>query len=545
MGGGYAYRYRQEQVSASEAVKPVRGYPVKIIFLYGSWNRRCCSIVQEAEGLHYAAVPVIEKLHRGTELLYLTVKVDDDDECIDVCTRSLQDGGLEAPPELPCVLLVAHPPTNDSNAKMRVEHVECRDLEQALVDNFEAAGAEHELPSSKATENLASSLKEAWSRLFDAKGNLLPPQLKQSIRNTTTAKRRVKTEPAIRIFVAGDKSQVGKSSICMGLLGALLKTGKYTPSDLAYIKPATQCEAIQLVEEFCKHKGITSCVPIGPIVYYKGFTRSFLKGETGETSEDLLQKASEAVDTLAMGKKVVIIDGVGYPAVGSITGTDNASVARACGRLFSVPGSTAATPERVPVPVLLIGKSGVGDAIDSFNINATYFSHRNVPVLGAIFNKMNLEGFYSLENCKEAIDMYFDKFQPDKRAFGYIPQIPALTNARENVASISQEDQLKEAVKSADLFVEKFAEHVSVDAIVDAARKATLRYIQSTTSTQNRETVSGTKRPAEEIGVTTLANNNDQSKHPRIALKSAAAPGFALSREQIEAMASASGAAGG
>jgi len=332
--------------------------------------------------------------------------------------------------------------------------------------------------------------------------------------------------------------------LLQGLLGALLKTGKYTPSDLAYIKPATQCEAIQLVEEFCKHKGITSCVPIGPIVYYKGFTRSFLKGETGETSEDLLQKASEAVDTLAMGKKVVIIDGVGYPAVGSITGTDNASVARACGRLFSVPGSTAATPERVPVPVLLIGKSGVGDAIDSFNINATYFSHRNVPVLGAIFNKMNLEGFYSLENCKEAIDMYFDKFQPDKRAFGYIPQIPALTNARENVASISQEDQLKEAVKSADLFVEKFAEHVSVDAIVDAARKATLRYIQSTTSTQNGETVSGTKRPAEEIGVTTLANNNDQSKHPRIALKSAT-PGFALSREQIEAMASASGAAGG
>ena len=72
-----------------------------------------------------------------------------------------------------------------------------------------------------------------------------------------------------------------------GLLGALLKTDKYAPSDLAYIKPATQCEAIQLVEEFCKHRGITSCVP--PIVYYKGFTRSFLKGETGENSEDLIK----------------------------------------------------------------------------------------------------------------------------------------------------------------------------------------------------------------------------------------------------------------
>lgn len=330
-------------------------------------------------------------------------------------------------------------------------------------------------------------------------------------------------------------------STTQGLLGALLKTEKYAPSDLAYIKPATQCEAIQLVEEFCKHRGITSCVPIGPIVYYKGFTRSFLKGETGENSEDLLQKASEAVDTLAAGKKVVIIDGVGYPSVGSITGTDNASVAKACGRLFSVPGSTTATPERVPVPVLLIGKSGVGDAIDSFNINATYFSHRNVPVLGAIFNKMNLEGFYSLSNCKEAIDMYFDKFQPDKRAFGYIPQIPELMNARENVASMSEEDQLKDAIKSADLFVETFTEHVNVDAIVDAARKATLSYVQSTTSTQNSETVSGAKRSIEESEVT---QTNSQSKHPRIAPKSAT-PGFALSREQIEAMAAASGAAGG
>ena len=156
---------------------------------------------------------------------------------------------------------------------------------------------------------------------------------------------------------------------------------------------------------------------------------------------------------------------------------------------------------------------------------------------------MNLDGFYSLTNCKEAIDMYFDKFQSDKQAFGYIPQIPALTNARENVASISQEDQLKEAVKSADLFVETFAEHVNVDAIVDAARNSTLSYIQNTSTPQNRENVvSGrTKRPVEE---TQLDPTNGQSKYPRLVPKSAA-PGFALSREQIEAMASASGAAGG
>jgi len=90
--------------------------------------------------------------------------------------------------------------------------------------------------------------------------------------------------------------------------------------------------------------------------------------------------------------------------------------------------------------------------------------------------------------------------------------------------------------------VDKFADHVNVNAIVDAARKATLSYIQSMSSPQNRETtVSGTKRPVEETGA---ALTNCQSKYPRLTTKSAA-PGFTLSREQIEAMASASGAAGG
>ena len=54
----------------------------------------------------------------------------------------------------------------------------------------------------------------------------------------------------IRLFIAGDKSQVGKSTVCLGLLGSLLKAG-YPASKLAYIKPATQCEEEQLVAKFC------------------------------------------------------------------------------------------------------------------------------------------------------------------------------------------------------------------------------------------------------------------------------------------------------
>lgn len=61
--------------------------------------------------------------------------------------------------------------------------------------------------------------------------------------------------------------KVGKSSTCLGLLGALLKHG-LSSSELAYIKPATQCEKPQLVTEWCEKRGV-ACRGIGPVVFYK------------------------------------------------------------------------------------------------------------------------------------------------------------------------------------------------------------------------------------------------------------------------------------
>lgn len=47
---------------------------------------------------------------------------------------------------------------------------------------------------------------------------------------------------------------------------------------------------------------------------------------------------------------------MGYPSVGSICNLSNADIAHA-----------------LRTPVLLVGKSGVGDAVDSFNMNARFF----------------------------------------------------------------------------------------------------------------------------------------------------------------------------
>ena len=83
-------------------------------------------------------------------------------------------------------------------------------------------------------------------------------------------------------------------------------------------------------------------------------------------SEDWLDRAAATVARLADGRRVVVIDGVGYPAVGSVCGTSNADVAA-----------------RLKAPVCVVCKSGVGGAIDEVNFAAAFFAARDARVRAA------------------------------------------------------------------------------------------------------------------------------------------------------------------
>lgn len=283
---------------------------------------------------------------------------------------------------------------------------------------------------------------------------------------------------ALRIFVAGDKSSAGKSSVCCGILGRLLRD--YQPHELAYIKPATQSESVQLIQRFCQLHSI-QCRPVGPLVYYRGFTRAFLAGET-ESSEELLEACGDAVNEIARGKKVVLVDGVGFPAVGSICGTSNAAVAKAC----HAQG------------VILVGGPGVGAAVDSFNMNRTYFESEGVAILGAVFNKLSETGYYSLENCKEQLEIYFH--QVNRTVFGFVPMYPNM--ARSN------------SLDYVDGFIDMFARRVDVSGIVHAARSA-----QKGTNDRNLKPVNGDSRPAKRAKTV-----RSRSEIERAAISSGAAP---------------------
>lgn len=307
----------------------------------------------------------------------------------------------------------------------------------------------------------------------------------------------------LRIFVGGDRMSVGKTSVCLGLLGNLVAMG-YPPSRLGYIKPATQSESPQLVQKYCEMMGI-ECVPVGPIVYYRGFTRAFLAGET-ETTVQLLAKVEDAVDSLARDKDVVIVDGVGFPAVGSICGTDNASVALAS----SYPVSYSYTMDRKALGVLLVGGPGVGSAVDAYNLNATYFQRANVPVLGAVFNKLSLEGFYSLDNCKKQISMYFAQHGKGHKPFGFIPVFPKMGGA--------------DAFDHVHDFIRVFGEHFDMDDLLKAAYKVQQRQLDGSSDDSIRHSPPKTIEPPVKRLKVSLNPIRTREEIEQLAISAGAAP---------------------
>lgn len=226
----------------------------------------------------------------------------------------------------------------------------------------------------------------------------------------------------VHLFVSGIASGAGKSTICLGLLHLLSST--YSAQELAYIKPATQCTDLQLVAKYCANRGI-ACQSVGPIVYRKGFTTSVLSGEDGRTSEQLLREVHEAVGRIGVDKKVVLVDGVGYPSVGSVIGVSNAHMAA-----------------MLDAVLILVGKPGVGDAIDSFHLAQAYFKQHHVAVQGVLFNKLRQD-----ENARHAFDAsvktvseYMQANHPEIRLLGFLPILEEL-NTTFYSSSLTLEEQ--------------------------------------------------------------------------------------------------------
>jgi len=218
-------------------------------------------------------------------------------------------------------------------------------------------------------------------------------------------------ESCVRVFVAGAVSHVGKTTVCLAILGYLEACG-IAPSEMAYVKPATQCEAADALAVWCEAKGVRHVGGTeAPLVFYSGLTRAVIARETARIEPSAI---AARVDELCRGKKFCVIDGVGFPGVGSCVGASNADVAAAC-----------------RAPVVLVGKAGVGSAIDAHCGNAALFHQANVPVLGAVFNKADTDGFYAADKIRLPIETFFRDSRPRETCYGVVPAATAFVDARD------------------------------------------------------------------------------------------------------------------
>ena len=331
-----------------------QNFSFHFIFFYGSWNAIQNNSQREEHTLLHLSKSITTILNKNVDSFpcassnisvnIYSIQVDASDESLNICVE--ENGiGFGCPSTLPSLSLYLNGKnsstfTNGTNYSIDIDPAYLLSLSSSeskqvikmknqmrlnLQDELTLIFKQMKLISNEDDEYVHSSSPKHTA--IEDSNEIISSKIQENEVKQLLQQQKLfqpKEDNAIRIFVAGDRSQVGKSSICMGLLGSFLEPPyNYEPSSIAYIKPATQCEATQLVAMYCQKKGIEA-VPIGPIVYYKGFTREYLAGNV-ESLETMLNNVSKRVDELCVGKKIVIIDGVGYPAVGSICGTCNAS----------------------------------------------------------------------------------------------------------------------------------------------------------------------------------------------------------------------------
>ncbi|MCH9625477.1 MAG: Phosphate acetyltransferase [Chlamydiales bacterium] len=190
------------------------------------------------------------------------------------------------------------------------------------------------------------------------------------------------------IFVAATGQNVGKTTICLGMIAALKKK----ISKLGFMKPVGQqhvsVEKNLLVDKdvvlFKEFFHLTSNYrDMSPVIFPKGFTRDFLDLKIDEAS--LKQKIQKAYKKIYSENDFTIIEGTGHVGVGSIVNLNNASVAAS-----------------LNADVVIIAKGGLGSTFDELALNKQMCDAHGVKICGVILNRV-------IEEKKEMITHYITK----------------------------------------------------------------------------------------------------------------------------------------
>lgn len=113
---------------------------------------------------------------------------------------------------------------------------------------------------------------------------------------------------------------------------------------------------------------------MSPVIIPSGYTKRYVDGEITISSQ--IDDILGAMDHVTQRSDVVLCEGTGHCAVGSIVGINNAKIASLIG-----------------ADMVLVANGGLGSAFDELELNRVLCQHYNVRIAGVIINKVRPDKF--------------------------------------------------------------------------------------------------------------------------------------------------------
>jgi BioD-like phosphotransacetylase family protein len=178
-----------------------------------------------------------------------------------------------------------------------------------------------------------------------------------------------------KLFIAATRQNDGKTTVALGLISNLKqrfrKIGFIKPIGQRYLQEEGEKvdEDSILIEKVFESWGVKNPVKdMSPIAVEKGFTEKYiLKPDKTKLTEQIKKSFSR----LSRDKQLMVIEGTGHAAVGSVFDHSNAFVAKT-----------------LDSKVILTSSGGIGRPIDEIMLNKSLFEKEGVELIGVIINKV-------------------------------------------------------------------------------------------------------------------------------------------------------------
>ena len=230
---------------------------------------------------------------------------------------------------------------------------------------------------------------------------------------------RRRRQPVV-VYLAGFRQHAGKTVTSLGIISQLRK--HLDAREIGYLKPVGQQlvqaaggvtvdKDVELIGEFA---GLSDLPldKLSPVRFSTNFTRSYLDSRyrtrlTRALSLEIMHSVAQLAD-----RRIIIAEGSGHPGVGSVVGLSNAVVAKL-----------------LDAQTIFVSGAGIGRALDTIDVDLTYFLYHGCRVSGLIVNKVIPEKAALVKRyiTEDLINQrYAEANGGPLHIFGYMPTIPDL-----------------------------------------------------------------------------------------------------------------------